>query len=267
MDFSPLGSSTFYSTDQIASNIYANSGASYDAIMTGAKIRQRASPIYKDEIERLQKAKASKLNKKPQPNDTFTTAAYKAPTRQESFPVMMNPLMGMNDTGSDLTVLVVVGVILVIVLVAICRSVYKACREINSLAIMMLNFKVKEKDSSDQTPPPPPPQPAYATTAAPVGMAVSATSSSAQLLQQQQQQQRAQQELIANQRGQANFQARQRQFQQQQYQQQQAQQYQQRAQQAQQISFSETQPPEYQQVPQPQYPAGPVSEDFSKSTS
>lgn len=218
MDFSPLGSSAFYGTDQIASNIYLNSGASYDAIMTGAKIRQRASPIYSDEIDRLQKAKASKLEKPPLPKDTFTTAIHRRPAPRESFPIMMNPEMGMDNTSSDMTVLVVVAIILVIMLVAICKSVYKACREINTLAIMMLNIKVKEKDSPPSTSQPS--APATATSVAPPGLMSSVVSSPSQIaMEQQRQQQMLQQQQLALQQ-QQQYNQQQQQHQQQQYNQQ-----------------------------------------------
>jgi len=145
MDFAPLGSSHFLGTDQITSNTYIDSGSTYNIMMNDAKIRQRKSLPYAEEITRLQMAKASKLQELERQDDLskerFTTAkrnmdeygSSQPPRQNESFHGACS--YGIRNIGNNVNddIYTFILIILLVIIISMIKSIYSARCKIDKL--------------------------------------------------------------------------------------------------------------------------------------
>jgi hypothetical protein len=139
MDFTPLGSTYTFGDDQITSNMYLDSAS----MMTEAKISQRRSLPYKDEIARLQKAKDSKVQEK----EPFVVIENKQTPRKIS-PIQPELFHNPEYSNDDKCMTIVLLIILVVMVIMI-KHIYKTRRVINTLSFIIHSKK------NDTTPEPP----------------------------------------------------------------------------------------------------------------
>lgn len=149
MDFSPLGATHFFGTDQITSDIINN----YDAMITDAKIRQRKNEVYMDELDRLQRAQASKLNKPVNPSESFATKQLKKELPYESFggrPHRCGGNLSMFGRSNNELVMYFVLIIIAIIVITVIKSVFKACSEITRIKNLFVILS-EEKNNKNKT--------------------------------------------------------------------------------------------------------------------
>lgn len=159
MDFSPIGNTAFYGTDQIVSNPYMGN---MDNMITDAQIHQRSHSPYSNEIAKLQRVKmqakqkqaaAASASTTTKSNNAFVTAKLKGDSPEPFHinpmrPSYGRPVITITDDMIMLFILVVILAFLYIMTKAT-QNMYITCQRINDLTNMM----IRNRDSQAQAHP------------------------------------------------------------------------------------------------------------------
>jgi hypothetical protein len=141
MDFMPLGSTTFTGTDQISSDVYIDSGTSYNMLMNDAQIHQQKQPIYRSELALLEKARASKLDAQIRQQNASTPTPAPAAVEpfhnyQQGVPMQKNNIADLCNVD-EMSMFMILLVVLIVISCYMYRRVIHTCNELDALVAII----------------------------------------------------------------------------------------------------------------------------------